>query len=188
MDAFHRPLDQVQPVSEISNMKQMQWWRDGVVVNPWKSNLGLSATSSTAFASFIWKARDLEKHRLSRFKEMWVNVQKSCDIQKLWWSLHTRNGPKDGILPIFVFRLLGLTSIPGWRFNLLQIDVIRTLQTTLFMNTPGPLCRDLVFIFGANICFHSSFVFSFSRFSGVVLVAIEFTVVAMIFWQRRSEV
>ena len=103
MDAFYRPLDQVQPVSEISNMKQMQWWRDGVVVNPCKSNLGLSATSSTAFASFIWKARDLEKHRLSRFKEMWVNVQKSCGIQKWWWSLHTRNGLKDGIFANFLW-------------------------------------------------------------------------------------
>ena len=73
---------------------------------------------------------------------------------------------KMEFLPIFV-KALGLDFHSWFRFNLLQIDVIRPLQTTLFMNTPGPLCRDLVFMFGANICFHSSFVFSFSRFSGV---------------------
>lgn len=153
-------------------MRYQTWSRcnggeDGVVVNPCKSNLGLSATSSTAFASFIWKARDLEKHRLSRFKEMWVNVQKSCEIQKWWWSLHTRNGPKDGILPIFVIRLLRLTSIPGFASTFYKLMLSELYKQTLFMNTPGPLCRDLVFIFGANICFHSSFVFSFSQSSGV---------------------
>lgn len=113
-----------------------------MVVNPCKSNLGLLATSSTAFASFIWKARDLEKHRLSRFKEMWVNVQKSCEIQKLWWSLHTRNGPKDGILQIFVKALCSSYTGSTWfRFNILQIRVIRTLQTTPLMNIPVTLPR-----------------------------------------------
>ena len=132
MDAFYyRPLDQVQPVSEISNMKQMQWWRDGVVVNPCKSNLGLSATSSTAFASFIWKARHLEKHRLSRFKGecgyMYRNLVRSKNDGG--HCIH-ENGPKDGTLPIFV-KALGRDLHSWFRFNLLQIDVIRTLQTTV---------------------------------------------------------
>ena len=166
MDAFYRPLDQVQPVSEISNMKQMQWWRDGVVVNPCKSNLGLSATSSTAFASFIWKARDLEKHRLSRFKEMWVNVQKSCEIQKWWWSLHTRNGPKKMEFCQFLWRLLGLTSIPGFASTFYKL-MLSELYKQPYLWTHLSFCLDLVFMFGANICFHSFFVFSFSRFSGV---------------------
>ena len=83
MDAFHRPLDQVQPVSEISNMKQMQWWRR-------RSGCQSMEIQLRPFSYFIYRFRKLYLEgpgfRETSFESfqgrVWVNAQKSCEIQK----------------------------------------------------------------------------------------------------------
>lgn len=71
----------------------------------------------------------------SRFKEMWVNVQKSCEIPKIMgvvaypkWSQRWNCANFVTALGLDFHSKLQFGST-WFRFNILQIDVISTLQT-----------------------------------------------------------